>query len=112
MKNKVNAFAYENKMTCFKSSSIDVDLKGYPLEIRQDLLLEQSNIGKIWGYVLDSYNNPLEGVTVTLLKREYVNRRQEYITIDTTISDRNGLYQFELKEVYRDIDYIVNIDKK
>ncbi|MGL4877008.1 carboxypeptidase-like regulatory domain-containing protein [Paraclostridium dentum] len=111
MREKINMFAYENKMICFESNSIDVNLRGESGEIKQDIILEEKAFGKIWGYVLDKFNRPIEGVKVTLLKREYINKRQDYTIVDAILSDKDGLYQFELEEVYKDIEYIVNIDK-
>ena len=111
MNDKIYTNAYENNLTCFKSESIDINLENSNCDIRQDLLLEEKYLSKIWGYVFDYKNNPVEGTVLSLFKIQYVNKLRKYIKIGTTVSNSDGLYIFELEEIQKNIDYIVNIDK-
>lgn len=109
MSNENYPCAYENKLTCFNSKSINLKIQNGKDEIRKDFILEEKKIIKIWGHIIDDRRNPVEGIIVNLLKPQYTNKKIEYVKVDSVLSDCDGFYQFELKESYKDINYLVSI---
>lgn len=107
MSNKNCPCAYENKLVCIKTKMIDVKSTQNESEIRLDVCLEEKKLSIIWGRITDTNQKPVNKAIVTLLKPQYINKRLEYVKVDTVLSDYDGFYQFELKESYKDTNYLV-----
>lgn len=107
MSNNDYPCAYENKLVCLKSKMVDIKPVNIKNDIRVDICLEEKKLSIIWGRIIDVNQKPIKKSIVTLLKPQYINKRLEYVKVDTVLSDCEGFYQFELKDCYKDTNYLV-----
>ncbi|MGL4911884.1 MAG: hypothetical protein ACRC3Y_05555 [Romboutsia sp.] len=104
---KIFSSVHENKCVCFKGNPVDVPLNNHKNEIKVDLLLEEKQIYKVWGQVIDNNQEPINDAVITLLKPQYINGRFEYYPVATTMSDCEGFYQFEVRQLTNGLRYKV-----
>lgn len=112
MNDEIYSCAYENNLTCFESKTLDVEFENREREIKLDIVLQEKQISKIWGRIVDSNHKPVENAIVTLLRPEYIHFKLEYIQINTTLSDGDGFYEFEISESNKNVNYVVSVERK
>ena len=111
MNNEIYSCAYENNLICFESKTLDIELQSIESEIQLDITLEEKQVSKIWGRIVDSNHKPVEDAIVTLLRPEYANFKLEYIKVNITLSDNDGFYEFEINESNKNVNYVVSVEK-
>ncbi|MGL4914219.1 MAG: hypothetical protein ACRC3Y_17500 [Romboutsia sp.] len=112
MNNEIYSCAYENNLICFESKTLEVELKNKESEIKLDVVLEEKQISKIWGRIVDTNHRPIENVIVNLLRPEYIHFKLEYIQVNATLSDSDGFYEFEINEYNKNVNYVVSVERK
>lgn len=92
----MNTFGVDcEKVTCdnIEPGGCDIWIHEDECNVRADINVERTRTTLLWGYVTDSMDMPVEGVTVTLQRLKNGYRCEK---ICHTHTDCRGYYQFEL----------------
>lgn len=72
---------------------------------------EEGDSIRLWGKVVDKDGNILSEMPIKLLKKTYKNKRWIYLTIATSRTNEEGVYNFYLKDNKKARYKIVVINK-